>query len=210
MPQTATVASLTHSIALALPDTWQSREVDRSGAQLDHAAFLVHQDGRRLHLSERWDEPGWLQVRGAYPATDYPFRTGDRDSLRIPMAETPERIAQLMAETVIPRHRAVHDQVTSHNAEQETLRRDVETLAHRITDQLPGASTRIHGTLAYVTIGLKPGEVRIGIDGPNVNIVLNDAPPTIADAVVYAVSRFLPNVHSTGQESPDPDDEFSY
>ncbi|MGW2112626.1 hypothetical protein [Streptomyces sp. NPDC001948] len=72
--------------------------------------------------------------------------------------------------------------------------------AREIAARLPGARTRIDGTSAYVHMSLEPGEVRIGLEGGSVNIVLQDAPLIIADAVVFAVSRFLPDIQTPEDE----------
>ncbi|MEV3853031.1 hypothetical protein AB0J38_01750 [Streptomyces sp. NPDC050095] len=199
MDQRITVSDLVYLIGPALGGEWHPRPCFHGVEELHHAATLNHPDGRQLHLSERWDDPGYVHIRGAFPATDYPFRSGERDSVRIAMDEPASAIALLIGE-LIPQHRAVHDRVKQHNQEEAEMRRDVEELARDISGQLPGARTRVDGTSAFIHISLQPGDVRIGIDGHSVNVVLNDAPKIIADAVVFAVSRFLPHIQTPENE----------
>jgi hypothetical protein len=196
MEQQITVADLAHPIALALGGNWRPQQAYHGVQELNHAATLTHLDGRQLHLSERFDDPGHLHIRGAFPATDYPFRRGERDSVRVATSEGPAGIAALISSDLIPVHRDVHERVKEHNREQAETRRDVGELARDFSARLPGARTRVAGTSAYVYMNLEPGEVRIGLDGDAVNIALNDAPRIIADAVVFAVSRFLPHVQT--------------
>ncbi len=209
MDQRPTVADLAHPIALALGGNWRPTPVLHGVQELAHAANLTHFDGRQLHLSERYDDPSHLQIRGAFPATDYPFRSGERDSVRVAMDEDPARIAALISGRLIPTHRDVHERVKKHNAQQAKTRQAVEAHARDIAARLPGARTRIDGTSAYLYIDLEPGEVRIAIDGDAVNIVLNDAPQIIADAVVFAVSRFLPHIQTPEDERGQITDEFT-
>ncbi|WP_030460639.1 hypothetical protein [Kitasatospora sp. NRRL B-11411] len=208
MAQPPTVAELTHPIALALGGNWRPQQALHGVQELAHAANLTHLDGRQLHLSERYDDPGHLYVRGAFPATDYPFRRGERDSVRVAMDEDPARIAALISDRLIPAHRAVHQRVKDHNREQAAMRRQTEEAARELAARLPGARTRIDGTSAYVHMSLEPGEVRIGLEGGSVNIVLQDAPLIIADAVVFAVSRFLPDIQTPEDERGQHADEF--
>ncbi|MFJ8628589.1 hypothetical protein ACIRD3_37900 [Kitasatospora sp. NPDC093550] len=203
-----TVADLAHPIALALGGNWRPQQVLHGVQELAHAANLTHLDGRQLHLSERYDDPGHLHIRGAFPATDYPFRTGERDSIRVATDEDPARIAALIRDHLIPAHRAVHQRVKDHNREQAAMRRQTEDAAREIAARLPGARTRIDGTNAYIHMSLKPGEVRIGLESGSVNIVLQDAPMIIADAVVFAVSRFLPHIQTPEDERDQHADEF--
>ncbi|MFC7928776.1 hypothetical protein [Streptomyces cinereoruber] len=196
MEQRSTVAELAYPIALALGGNWRPQQAYHGVQGLDHAATLTHPDGRQLHLSERFDDPGHLHIRGAFPATDYPFRRGERDSVRVGMSEDPAGIAALISGDLIPTHRDVHERVKEHNREQAETRRRVEESARELSARLPGSRTRIDGESAYVYMNLEPGEVRIGLEGDTVNVVLNDAPRIIADAVVFAVSRFLPHVQT--------------
>ncbi|MCZ4118134.1 hypothetical protein [Streptomyces sp. H39-S7] len=191
-----TVAELVHPIAVELGGNWRPQPAYHGVQELDHAATLTHLDSRQLHISERFDDPGHLHIRGAFPATDYPFRRGERDSIRITMSEDLANIAALIAADLIPAHRDVHERVKVHNREQAETRRDVEEAARELAARLPGARTRIDGTTAFVYMDLAPGEVRIGLDGDTVSLALNDAPRIIADAVVFAVSRFLPHVQT--------------
>ncbi|MFF7166932.1 hypothetical protein ACFZBP_37065 [Streptomyces sp. NPDC008086] len=196
MDQRPTVADLAHLIAIELGGNWRPQQAYYGPKALDYAATLTHLDGRQLHLSERFDDPGHLHIRGVFPVTDYPFRRGERDSVRVAAGEDPADIAALISDDLIPVHRDVHERVKEHNREQAETRRSVEEVARDLSARLPGARTRIDGTSAYVYINLEPGEVRIGLDGEAVNIALNDAPRIIADAVVFAVSRFLPHVQT--------------
>ncbi|MFF1906417.1 hypothetical protein [Kitasatospora sp. NPDC058218] len=209
MDQRPAVADLAHSIALALGGNWRPQQVLHGVHELAHAANLTHPDGRQLHLSERYDDPGHLQLRGAFPATDYPFRRGERDSVRIAMDEDPARIAALLLDGLIPAHRTVHQRVKEYNSEQAAMRRSVEEAAREISARLPGARTRIDGTSAYIHMSLEPGEVRIGLEGGVVNVVLQDAPMIIADAVVFAVSRFLPDIQTPDDERGQHPEEFA-
>ncbi|MDJ0380841.1 MULTISPECIES: hypothetical protein [Streptomyces] len=195
-----TVAELAHPIALELGGNWRPQPARHGVKELDHAATFTHLDGRQLHLSERFDDPGHLHIRGAFPATDYPFRRGERDTVRVAMTEDPADIAARIAADLIPAHRDVHERVKEHNRAQAEMRRDVEEAARDLSERLPGARTRIDGTTAFVYMNLEPGEVRIGLDGDAVSLVLNDVPRTIADAVVFAVSRFLPSVQTSEDE----------
>ncbi|MBD0689354.1 hypothetical protein [Streptomyces sp. CBMA123] len=203
-----TVADLAHPIALALGGNWRPQQVLHGVQELAHAANLTHLDGRRLHLSERYDDPGHLHIRGAFPATDYPFRSGERDSVRVSMDEDPARIAALISNHLIPTHRTVHQLVNDYNSEQAAMCRRTEEAAREIAARLPGARTRIDGTSAYIRMNLEPGDVRIGLEGGSVNIVLQDAPLIIADAVVFAVSRFLPDIQTPEDERGQQADEF--
>lgn len=196
-----TVAELAHPIALELGGNWRPQQAYHGVRELDHAATFTHLDGRQLHLSERFDDPGHLHIRGAFPATDYPFRRGERDSVRVAMSEDPASIADQIATDLIPAHRDVHKRVTEHNRAQAEMRRGVEEAARDLSARLPGARTRVDGTSAFVYMDLEPGEVRIGLDADAVSLVLNDVPRLIADAVVFAVSRFLPSVQT-------PEDEY--
>ncbi|UNZ18205.1 hypothetical protein [Streptomyces sp. 891-h] len=192
-----TVAELVYPIAVELGGNWRPQSARHGVRELDHAAVLTHLDGRQLHLSERFDDPGHLHIRGAFPATDYPFRAGERDSVRAAMSEAPADIAaRIAAADLIPRHRDVHESVKEHNRAQAEMRRNVEETARDLSSRLPGARTRIDGTTAFVYMDLEPGEVCIGLDGETVSLVLNDAPRIIADAVVFAVSRFLPHAQT--------------
>ncbi|MGW1123887.1 hypothetical protein [Streptomyces sp. NPDC002526] len=195
-----TVAELAHPIALELGGNWRPQPARHGAKELDHAATLTHLDGRQLHLSERYDDPGFLHVRGAFPVTDYPFRRGERDTLRVAMADDPADVAARIFADLIPNHRLVHDQVKAHNLAQEKMRRDVEKAARDLSARLPGARTRIDGTRAFVHMDLEPGEVQISLDGDTVSLVINDAPRIIADALVFAVSRFLPHVQTPDLE----------
>lgn len=200
MDQRPTAADLAHPIALALGGNWRPTPVFHGVRELPHAATLTHFDGRQLHLSERYDDPNHLHIRGLYPATDYSFRRGELDSICVAMDETADAIAALISGDFIDTHRDVHRRVNEHNSQQAKTRRAVEEHARDIAAQLPGVRTRIDGTAAYLFIDLEPGEVRIGIEGDAVNIVLNDAPQIIADAVVFAVSRFLPHIQTPEDE----------
>ncbi|MGW0860530.1 hypothetical protein [Streptomyces sp. NPDC002690] len=196
-----TVTELAYPIALELGGNWRPQPARHGVRELDHAATFTHLDGRQLHLSERFDDPGHLHIRGAFPATDYPFRKGERDTLRVVMSEDPAGIAARIAADLIPVHQDVHERVTDYNRAQAETRRGVEEAARDLSARLPGARTRIDGTTAFVYMNLEPGEVRIGLDGEMVSLALNDVPRIIADAVVFAVSRFLPSVQT-------PDDEL--
>lgn len=196
MEQRSTVAALVHPIAAELGADWRPRQAFHGVRELAHAATLAHVDGRQLHISERFDDLGHLHIRGAFPVTDYPFRRGERDSIRVPMDDNPAAIAAVITSDLIPAHRNVHQRVTQYNSDQAATRRDVEELARDFSDRLPGIRTRIDGTSAYLYMNLEPGEVRIGLDGDAVNIVLNDTPRLIADAIVFALSRFLPHVQT--------------
>ncbi|MFD6468701.1 hypothetical protein [Streptomyces goshikiensis] len=208
MDQSSTVADLAHPIAVALGGHWRPQQALHGIHELAHAANLTHPDGRQLHLSERYDDPGHIHIRGAFPATDYPFRSGERDSVRIATNEDPARIAALISDRLIPAHRTVYQRVKDHNREQAAMRRSTEEAAREIAARLPGARTRIDGTTAYIHMSLEPGEVRIGLDGGSVNIVLQDAPMIIADAVVFAVSRFLPDIQTPEDERGERAEEF--
>ncbi|MFE7469437.1 hypothetical protein ACFU6R_35780 [Streptomyces sp. NPDC057499] len=201
MEQRPTVAELAHPIAVELGGDWRPQQAYHGVQGLDHAATLTHLDGRQLHLSERFDDPGHLHIRGAFPATDYPFRRGERDSVRVAMVEEPADIAARISADLIPTHHDVHELVTEHNRAQAETRRNVEEAARDLSARLPGARTRVDGASAFVYMNLEPGEVRIGLDGDAVSLVLNDVPRIIADAVVFAVSRFLPSVQT-------PEDEY--
>ncbi|MGW4503689.1 hypothetical protein ACWENO_03525 [Streptomyces sp. NPDC004436] len=205
-----TVAELAHPIAVALGGNWRPQQVLHGAQELAHAANLTHLDGRQLHLSERYDDPGHIHIRGAFPATDYPFRRGERDSVRVAMDEGPALIAVMISNRLIPAHRAVHQRVKDHNREQAALCRRTEEAARELAARLPGARTRIDGTSAYVSMSLEPGEVRIGLEGGAVNIVLQDAPLIIADAVVFAVSRFLPDIQTPEDERGQVDGESHF
>ncbi|MFD5553741.1 hypothetical protein ACFWIA_07865 [Streptomyces sp. NPDC127068] len=196
MEQRPTVADLAHPVAVELGGNWRPQQAYHGVKELDHAATLTHLDGRQLHFSERFDDPGHLHIRGAFPLTDYPFRKGERDSVRVAMTEDPGSIANLISRDLIHVHRGVHERVKEHNRQQAEARRGIEELARDLAARLPGARARVDGTSAYVYMDLEPGEVRIGLDGDAVNIVLNDTPRIIADAVVFAVSRFLPHVQT--------------
>ncbi|MFF3015873.1 hypothetical protein [Streptomyces sp. NPDC057939] len=210
MNQRLTVADLAHPIALALGGNWRPQQVLHGVREMPHAATLTHFDGRQLHLSERFDDPGYLTVRGLFPATDYSFGRGETDSVRVAMDEAADSIAALISGEFIARHDEVHQRVRRHNSQQAKARQAVEEHARTVAALLPGARTRIEGTTAYLYIDLDPGTVRIGIDGETVNIVLNDAPPIIADAVVYAVSRFLPHNETPEEEFGQPDEEVDF
>ncbi|MFJ2819405.1 hypothetical protein [Streptomyces sp. NPDC087294] len=201
MEQRPTVAELAYPIALELGGNWRPQPARHGVQELDHAATFTHLDGRQLHLSERFDDPGHLYIRGAFPVTDYPFRRGERDTVRVVMSEDPADIAARIAADLIPVHRDVHERVKGYNRAQAEMRRSVEEAARDLSDRLPGARTRVDGATAFVYMNLDPGEVRIGLDGNTVSLVLNDVPRIIADAVVFAVSRFLPG----GQA---PEDEY--
>lgn len=67
MEQRTTVADLAHPIALALGGNWRPQQAYHGVQELNHAATLTHLDGRQLHLSERFDDPGHLHIRGALP-----------------------------------------------------------------------------------------------------------------------------------------------
>ena len=209
MDQRPTTAELAHPIALALGGNWRPTPVFHGVRELPHAAILTHSDARQLHLSERFDDPGHLHIRGHFPATDYSFRRGELDSIRVAMDEAAEAIATLITGEFIDAHRDVHRRVMEHNSQQAKTRREVEEHARDIAARLPGARTRIDGTSAYLYIDLEPGEVRIGIEGGAVNIVLNDAPQIIADAVVFAVSRFLPHIQTPEDERGQRAAEFT-
>ncbi|MFF8432821.1 hypothetical protein [Streptomyces bacillaris] len=195
-----TAAELAHPIALELGN-WRPQPALHGVQELDHAATLTHLDGRQLHLSERFDDPGHLYIRGAFPVTDYPFRRGERDSVRVAMTEDPANIAARITDDLLPAHCDVHERVVEHNRAQAQTRRDVEEAARDLSARLPGARTRVDGTCASVHMNLEPGEVSIGLDGDAVSLVLNNVPRIIADAVVFAVSRFLPSVQT-------PEDEY--
>ncbi|MDH6108000.1 hypothetical protein [Kitasatospora sp. MAP12-44] len=209
MDQPTTVADLAHPIAIALGGNWRPQQALHGVRELTHAATLTHFDGRQLHLSERYDDPGHLHIRGAFPATDYPFRKGERDSVRAAMDQEAEVIAALISGDFIDTHRDTHGRVKEHNRQQAETRRDVEELARDMAARLPGARTRIDGTSAYLYINLEPGEVRIGIEGDTVNVILNDSPRIIADAVVFAVSRFLPDIQTPQDERGQHAEEFT-
>ncbi|NJQ04002.1 hypothetical protein [Streptomyces lonarensis] len=200
METPSAVAELAHPIAVQLGGNWRPRQAYHGARELDYAALFTHLDGRQLHLSERFDDPGRLHIRGAFPATDYPFRRGERDSIRVAMNTGVAEIAELIKSDLIPVHRDVHSRVKEHNRKQGEIRRNVEETARDLSSRLPGAQARIDGSNAYIYMNLEPGEVRIGLDGDTVNIALNDAPRVIADAVVYAVSRFLPHVQTPEEE----------
>ncbi|MFE3476556.1 hypothetical protein ACFXOI_34030 [Streptomyces bacillaris] len=193
----STVAELAYSIAVSLGGHWRSCPAFHGAQELDHAAVLTHLDGRQLHLSERFDDPGHLHIRGQFPATDYEFRKGERDSIRVAMDREPATIAALLAaDDLIPAHRQVHERVIEHNRVQVEARRSVEAAARDLSARLPGARTRLDGTSAFVYMNLEPGEVRIGLNGDSVSLALTDVPQIIADAVVFAVSRFLPSIQT--------------
>lgn len=210
MTLSSTVANLAHPIALALGGNWRPQQALHGVQELAHAANLTHLDGRQLHLSERYDDPGHVHVRGAFPATEYPFRRGERDSVRIAMDADAVQIAALISDRLIPAHRIVHQRVKDFNRDQAAMRRRTEDAAREIAARLPGSRTRIDGTSAYVHMSLEPGEVRIGLDGGSVNIVLQDAPLIIADAVVFAVSRFLPDIQTPEEERGQNGSEFDF
>ncbi|MGW7292873.1 hypothetical protein ACWGIB_10860 [Streptomyces xiamenensis] len=210
MEQLLTVAGLANPIAHALGMDWRPHPSYHGPMELDHAATLTHLDGRQLHLSERFDDPGHLHIRGAFPATDYPFRRGERDSLRVAIGEAPAAIATMIGSELVPVHREVHERVKAYNHEQAEMRRKVEEHARDISGRLPGARTRVDGTTAFIYMNLEPGEVRIGLDGDAVNVVINDAPQIIADAVVFAVSRFLPDIQTPEGECGDCADEYTF
>ncbi|GAA2242227.1 hypothetical protein GCM10010232_31620 [Streptomyces amakusaensis] len=209
MNQRPTVADLVHPIAVALGGNWRPTPVFHGVRELDHAAILTHRSNRQLHLSERFDDPGHLHIRGLYPATDYEFRRGELDSVRVATGEAAEAIAALISGEFIDAHRDVHRRVKEHNSQQARTRQHVEERARDIAARLPGTRTRIDGVSAYLCIDLEPGTVRIGIEGDAVNIVLNDAPQIIADAVVFAVSRFLPHIQTPKGECGHLADEFT-
>ncbi|MFJ8385552.1 hypothetical protein ACIQ9Q_13770 [Streptomyces sp. NPDC094438] len=204
MEQQPSVVALAHTIALALDGDWRPEQVGYGAESYTHAAALIHPDGPVLHLSERWDEPGYLQVRGAFPVTSYPFRRGDRDSLKVIMADAPEAVAALIQERLMPGYRDAFDRVEEYNAEDAQAREQVEGMARDFSDRLPGARTSVDGTNAMVTLELEPGDIRIGIEGGKVDILLTDAPTIIADAVVFAISRFLPHVQTPADEHGHP------
>lgn len=208
MEQQPAVADLAHPIALALGGGWRPQQAYHGLRRLDHAATLTHLDGRQIHLSDRFDDPGHLHIRGIYPATDYPFRMGERDSIRFPLDESPAEIAARISRDLIPAHHDVHERVKEHNHAQAEVRREVEEIARNLSVQLPGARTRIDGASAYVYLALEEGEVRIGIEGDAVNIVLNNSPQIIADAVVFAVSRFLPRMQNAEAERGEAIDAY--
>ncbi|GAA1270705.1 hypothetical protein GCM10009665_68780 [Kitasatospora nipponensis] len=208
MDQRPTAAELAHPIALALGGNWRPGPVLHGARELTHAATLTHLDGRQLHLSERFDDPDHLHIRGLFPATDYAFRRGETDSIRVATDEAADSIAALISGDFIARQQEVHQRVQEHNGQQAKARQAVEGHARTVAALLPGARTRIEGTTAYLHIDLDPGSVRIGIDSDTVNIVLSDAPPIIADAVVYAVSRFLPHIETPEEEFGHLDEEF--
>ncbi|MFF6956169.1 hypothetical protein [Streptomyces sp. NPDC008317] len=207
MEQRPTVADLVYPIALALGGVWLPQSGYVGVTELRHVATLTHVDGRQLHLSESWDDPGHMHVRGAFPATDYPFRKGERDSVRVAMDQDPAAIAALISDELIPRHRGVHERVKRHNRSGTKTRRDVKEAARDITEWLPGSRTRIEGTKAQISMNLEPGEVQVRIDGHVIDISVYDAPRVVVDTVLLAVSRFLPDLQTPADERGQPEEE---
>jgi hypothetical protein len=114
--------------------------------ELGHAAWLEHADGRRLFLRRLGTRGGRVEIRGAFPQSDYPFEPGERPRpITVAAARSPAAVASEISRRLLPGYAQVHVRVQARIARQAADHQSRVRVAERLAAIIPGASVRDDG-----------------------------------------------------------------
>ncbi len=110
--------------------------------ELGHAAWLEHPDGRRLFLRRQGVHGGRVEIRGAFPDSDYPFEPGERPRpTTVATGRSPAAVASQITRRLLPGYAQVLARVPARIASHASRAR----VAERLAAILPGATVRDDG-----------------------------------------------------------------
>jgi hypothetical protein len=114
--------------------------------ELGHAAWLEHPDGRRLFLRRQGGQDGRVEIRGAFPDSDYPFEPGERPRpLTVAAGRSPVAVAGEITRRLLPGYAQVLASVQARIARQAADHTSRIRVARRLAAILPGATVRDDG-----------------------------------------------------------------
>jgi hypothetical protein len=120
--------------------------------ELGHAAWLQHDDGRRLFLRRQGIhgiQGGRVEIRGAFPDSDYPYGPGERPRpITVAIGRSPAAIAAEISRRLLPGYAQALAQVQARIARQAADQQSRLRVATRLAAILPDATVRDDGRLA--------------------------------------------------------------
>ncbi len=134
------LAELARAVASHL-DGFTARAVDDFGDTLR----LDHPDGRGLYLHRQHNDGGRVEIVGAYPHSDYYFRTGEHVSITVAITRGPAVIAREITRRLLPVYTEVLDKIHAHIAKQAADHANRTQAAKRLAALIPGASIHDDG-----------------------------------------------------------------
>jgi len=134
------LAELARAVACHL-DGFTARTVDDFGYRLR----LDHPDGRGLYLHRRHNNGSRVEIVGAYPHSDYYFRTGEHVSITVAITRGPAVIAREITRRLLPVYTEVLGKIHAHIAKQAADHASRTQAAKRLAALIPGASIHDDG-----------------------------------------------------------------
>ena len=114
--------------------------------ELGHAAWLEHADGRRLLLRRLGAQGGRVEIRGAFPQSDYYFQVGERPRpITVAAGRSPAAVASEITRRLLPGYAQVLGRVQARIARQADDHHSRARVAERLAAIIPGASVRDDG-----------------------------------------------------------------
>jgi hypothetical protein len=134
------LAELARAVAVHL-DGFTAHTVDDFGYTLR----LDHPDGRGLYLHRQHNNHSRVEIVGAYPHSDYYFRTGEHVSITVAVTRGPAVIAREITRRLLPVYTEVLDRIHGHIAKQATDHANCTRAAKQLAALIPGASIHDDG-----------------------------------------------------------------
>ncbi len=134
------LAELARAVASHL-DGFTARTVDDFGYTLR----LDHPDGRGLYLHRQHNDGGRVEIVGAYPHSDYHFRTGEHVSITVAITRGPAVISREITRRLLPACTQVLGKIHAHIAKQTADHANRTRAAKRLAALIPGASIHDDG-----------------------------------------------------------------
>lgn len=114
--------------------------------ELGHAAWLEHADGRRLFLRRPGTQRGRVEIRGAFPDSDYSFEAGERlRPITVAVGRSPAAVANQISRRLLPAYGQALARVQARLAGQAADHQSRVRVAERLAAIIPGASIRDDG-----------------------------------------------------------------
>ncbi len=134
------LAELARAVASHL-DGFTAHAVDDFGYTLR----LDHPDGRGLYLHRQHNNHSRVEIVGAYPHSDYYFRTGEHVSITVAISRGPVVISREITRRLLPVYTQVLGKVHAHIAKQAADHANRTRAARRLVALIPGASIHDDG-----------------------------------------------------------------
>jgi hypothetical protein len=134
------LAELARAVAVHL-DGFTAHTVDDVGYMLR----LDHPDGRGLYLHRQHNNDSRVEIVGAYPHSDYHFRTGERVSITVAITRGPAVISREITRRLLPVYTEVLSKIHAHITKQTTDHANRTRAARRLAALIPDASIHNDG-----------------------------------------------------------------